>query len=1164
MGRWCLYSAGYTGGHNRADESPWVLDVARMSATAALEQPRSEHTITAMCMFRITTYDECWAQYTHVLICSSESYNNNQLNSPGDRVASALKCPILKSEHIHNRRSICVCKTHPTQNSDTICERKWGGDFVGDVNCTMLPGSAVRFEFRGREWKNCTNVEKLLRDGQRYVPDSSLSAIKSRVWDDSEWDGDSKLVDWKDTDWVTLAGEGKSMWQKQQQQRKAIGAQHTVAEQSQTYDIVQQVKREKFPGQHNPTRPKGQMPLPLYHPTAARYVDKNYDAIVDWGQSKDHREATANAQYRPDSLSIRQPLHQRQSSLTNINEAQHRTQFTAFTEHKSQEKIPLPSTVAAQTQPAVPSGPNMIPVWELARLLREKEEKDGKKFGDPSSKTWMDLVSDTTTRMRDDEHSMYYVNQAMNVQTQVPAPREVSSAPIYASENSQDRRKMELEEKRNNFLQNTYKQRFAIRKKLNDQTQEAGQPVQYGTQGVNMHISEQQDNAPLTNTPSHALWNGLSEFVIPHEYNNALPESDDKNFNFNNYSPTKHLTEDVEMRVPHRSSNFAPKDLLGVPPQASYSVVEDSLEATHSTVGAVSRDPVLTSRMLRHVERLQARRLDPESDPYQNASETKLRAERRAMRIFREVRARSRIQAIKQEDPTQNALQIQSQPDNFVQQSSHLQEIPEIKAMRKLQEIEDQSKIQGNRNKRDVLHDQGQLDAFLQDFTRSQQEIAREMWMAEKEKVDMNYTNLDYQATGDVNESDGEAEIEAQKKRKIDLHYSGLLLEMDAKRRKLGEDKVDFESEEARNKRMRDLQYSGLIPNMDAAKPSEDRLQVESDEDLKKRQRDLESSRLKNANAQSILPKKKEKKDTVSATTKQTMTPLGPVEIPASFHESYQKQFPKKPKEPKAQFRHRKVAAFLNSVEYKQLKSAGAGTIAGKVTDMQRQGGKGNKVSDYDSGMHPTRSKSNDEELIRYTIDMPLSMMNIKGGKKIHDYDSGMHPTQSKRHDEELIRHATDIPLSMVNSKGGKHSQNQNEANSGRQRRVRKSRKAKALVVQEQPMSNTGGNGELEPAGKLIVKILDVKKPRKVMTVDDEESAEYESDQDMDMKIDTRGSQITDFIGPQRPLQSFHITMPVAIQYTDTVLEEKANGSETVVDLTTGTGWEFPVDLTSD
>lgn len=52
-----------------------------------------------------------------------------------------------------------------------------------------------------------------------------------------------------------------------------------------------------------------------------------------------------------------------------------------------------------------------------------------------------------------------------------------------------------------------------------------------------------------------------------------------------------------------------------------------------------------------------------------------------------------------------------------------------------------------------------------------------------------------------------------------------------------------------------------------------------------------------------------------------------PVFIPKSFHDSYQSQFPRQPNEKRAAFKDRKYAAYINSEEYQQQKSASANAM---------------------------------------------------------------------------------------------------------------------------------------------------------------------------------------------------------------------------------------------
>ncbi|ESZ92584.1 hypothetical protein SBOR_7044 [Sclerotinia borealis F-4128] len=496
-----------------------------------------------MCMFRITNYDECWAQYIHVLICSIETSKKNQLESPRHRVNSALKCPNLKSEHIHMGRSRCFCKTHPSQNMGAVCARMWGGDFVGDVQCAMLPGSAVRFEFRNRKWQNCTDVDRLLRGGSRFLPDSYVPKLKTRNWNDSEWDGDSKLIEWRDTDWVTLAEKGMSMWRSKQ--RKVIGGQDTVMQDgiepsqvSPTYEDVQLVKHEMFSTQHNLSRPKGQMPLTRYDMQTSRCVGKINDGKVEWRQSKEQRGAVTNGPYKPASPpSADQPQHKRQSLILDINQAQHRKQFTAgpnmmptgenarslreekekgFDEIQAQLTAAVPTPQSIPTGPrtmSIPIGPRMMRTWEEVRLGGEKLENESKQSETPSANyiSLADPISANKSRLRGGDNSPQYADRATNAEARVTTSLEVSSVTVCASETSQERRKRKHKEKRNTFLQHTHKKRLAVcEKKLNVQKQESGQSVRDGTREVNMHASVQQDDKPLTAASPYSPCIGVS------------------------------------------------------------------------------------------------------------------------------------------------------------------------------------------------------------------------------------------------------------------------------------------------------------------------------------------------------------------------------------------------------------------------------------------------------------------------------------------------------------------------------------------------------------------------------------------------------------------------------------------------------------------------------
>ncbi|CAD6450193.1 85bf5719-38e4-48bf-a07d-174dc0cd94c2 [Sclerotinia trifoliorum] len=687
-----------------------------------------------MCMFRLTTYDNCWAQYRHVLICPVGSHTSNEFSPLGDHVESALKCPNLKTEHIHIGHSRCSCKSHPSQEFEIVCERMWGGDFFGEVNCTLLPGSAARFELRNRQWTNCTNVDMLLRGGDRFVPENHVPGAQE--WNDREWDGASKVVDWRDKDWVTLAEQGKDT--RGQNMVMEEGAMST--ERSQAYKDAQLAKNEIFSVDHKLTRQVN---------TANHYAGNISDAVAKWRQLKDQRETAANGQYMPPlQPSVGQPRYQRQASIPIIDQPRHIRHFKAQPGHEAQHNVESPSASAFGTSPVVlfglekmsvweaahlrteerkketsanvltpvpvPLGPRTLSIRELARTLKEKQEKERKGLGAQSDnylQSPKNLISAETRSAKGDGHSMDHANQAANVETRLPAAREVSLTSAHTVQSSQDKRKREREEKRNKFLQNTYNQRVAIRENnLNNQTQESAQSAQDSTQDFSMHIHAEENNASSTSAPLSARRNGMPEFVVHQDYNTTLPESDDSNLNFNNYPSIKQLAEGTEMSVSQKFSH-------------------------------PGREDFLTPRQLSHISRHQARLSDPKSDPRWNLSKTKLRAERRAIRKVQEISEQSKI-PFEQGEITHSILQAQISPDILPQESSYLQERPERTAMRKLQEIEEQSKIQGNRNKRDILNDPDQLDAFLQDFTFSQQEIVRDIWMKEKDKVDEKYLKL--------------------------------------------------------------------------------------------------------------------------------------------------------------------------------------------------------------------------------------------------------------------------------------------------------------------------------------------------------------------------------------------------------------------------------------
>ncbi|EDO01394.1 predicted protein [Sclerotinia sclerotiorum 1980 UF-70] len=664
----------------------------------------------------------------------------NEFSPPGDRVKSALKCPNLKTEHIHLGHSRCSCKSHPTQYFETVCERMWGGDFVGEVNCTLLPGSAARFELRNRQWTNCTNVDMLLRGGDRFVPGDYTPGAQE--WNDSEWDGASKVVDWRDTDWVTFAEQGKDT----RGQNTAMEEGIMFTERSQTYKDAQLMKSETFSADHKLTRQVN---------TANDYAGNISDAVAKWRQLKDQREAAEHGQYMPPSPpSVGQPRYQRKASIPIIDQPRHIRQFATQNGHEAQHNVESPSASTVGTSPVVsiglkkmsvweavhlrreegkketsglgapstanvltplpvPLGPRAMSVWELARDLKAKQKKERKGLAAQSDNDLQgpkNLISTDTRSAKGDGHSMDDANQVVNMGTQLLAEREVSLAPVYTIESSQGKRKRKRDEKRNNFLRNTYNQRIARRgKKLKDQTQKPAPSAQDSAQDVDMHVSVEQHNAS-SSAPLSIPWNGVPEPAGHQEYKNTLLEFDDSNLNFNNYPSIKRLTEETGVAVPQ---NF------------SHPGHEESL----------------TLRQLRHISRYQARLSEPKSDPHWNLGKTKLRAERRAIRKTQEISEQLKI-PFEQKETTQSVLQAQVTPDILLQESSNLQERAERMVMEKLQEIEEQSKIQGNRNKLDILNDPNQLDAFLQDFTVSQQEVVREMWMKEKNKVNEKYLKL--------------------------------------------------------------------------------------------------------------------------------------------------------------------------------------------------------------------------------------------------------------------------------------------------------------------------------------------------------------------------------------------------------------------------------------
>ncbi|KAA8574399.1 hypothetical protein EYC84_005875 [Monilinia fructicola] len=694
------------------------------------------------------------------------------------------------------------------------CTRMWGGDFVGDVNCMMLPGSAVRFEFRDREWRNCTNVNNLLRGDMRFVPHLYKPLMTAQVWLDSEWDGDSKLVDWRDTDWVTLAEKGLSIW-RSQKQVQVFGDHHTDMRNrsrphgdSQTHNHLLSERREMFSTQTYQHRPEGQMSLPLYNTTVDSYVGKIDDVIASRRQTNKLRGAAPDGQYMPPSLSsVRQPQFQRQSPISNKNlptdaQAQQKRRWKAFeeakakanalAERKAQETVPSPSTFSVQTPPVLPEKPKIMPVWELARILKERERKESELPSTNSMKSLTDSVSSMVTRARDDNQSLQHANQTAKVGARVSVSQEVSSAHAHTSDQSQSYRLREQDEKRSRFLQNKYKQRLAMLSMRLDEAKEAGQPVQDDTHHADIHTSPNQGNSALINAPLFLPWNGVPAFVVPYEYNNTLPESDDRNFDFNNYSPTEQPTDEVELVASHDTTYSAPEHPLVVPFQAPSSVLKDWLTAPSHTSYAARGGPFLTPRMIRDVEIVEARFSNPDFNTIETLTETQRSAEKRVMIMIKEAEAQSKFhpvdqeepmedvlhiqgqtdallqdssplrgsteklqktedqdqskfQAIKQEDTMKGisaALQVQKKSDALIQESGHLQENPETKAMRELQRIEHESNIQGSGSMRDILHDQTQLDTFLQDFTSPQQEMVRKMWMVRRDKSDDEYSRL--------------------------------------------------------------------------------------------------------------------------------------------------------------------------------------------------------------------------------------------------------------------------------------------------------------------------------------------------------------------------------------------------------------------------------------
>ncbi|TEY78595.1 hypothetical protein BOTCAL_0047g00190 [Botryotinia calthae] len=736
-----------------------------------------------MCMFRITTYDECWGQYTHLLICYNESSNNSELISPQDRVLSALKCPNLKSEHINIGGSRCDCKIKP-RAFKAVCKRKWGGDFVGSVNCSMNPESAVKFQFRGREWENCTNVEMLLRGGSRIPPaDYNPSA---QAWNDSEWNGDSKQVDWRDKDWVTLAEKGMSTWQRRQKGRRNNVQDPTtpgvaqVSEKSQTYEEVQLEKSGMFSTEHNLTTPKGQK-LPPQHDVTSHRVGTFSTAVVDWRRLKDQNKTTVGDQHVPPSLpSVGQSQFQKKTPIPHINQVQHGRQPTMNTGHQNQQTV-LPSlTATAQTSQIVPTGPNAMPVWEaersrgerknswgvqlggqptasaemgsvtplrpkvmpvwqLAQILKGKQELEKKNIGAPLGDYRQISMDPIVAATRENKIHDQYASQSG---TQASTHLEISSPPVAVSENSQDQGERGKDRKRNNLLPNTYRQRVVLReKKSKDQVRESAPSVQGDFQDVNTHIPSREDNNLSTNTPLAKPWNGVPEYVVSQEYNDTLPESDDRNFNFNNCSPSKQTLEKVPMADPNEVLESGPESLDKTSQKAPITGVENPQAAPYIASDSPHRE-YLTPLEPLQLERSQARFASPEYQPYLNISEDELEVKNGAVKEHQDISEQSEPQGTEREQRTQHSIQTRRQSDALIQEPSHSQENFQRKAFRKLQEIEEQSKIPGNRNKRDLLHDFSQLDAYLQDFTLSQQGIAREMWMAEKAKVDKKFSKF--------------------------------------------------------------------------------------------------------------------------------------------------------------------------------------------------------------------------------------------------------------------------------------------------------------------------------------------------------------------------------------------------------------------------------------
>lgn len=661
-------------------------------------------------MLRITTYDTCWAQYTHVLICSTESPKSLH-KSPQGRAKSALECPNLNSEHAHVKDFKCSCKTQPEQacNPQTVCQRLWGGDFVGEVNCQMLRGSAVRFEFRGREWKNCTNAEKLLNNDNRCVPDKLVSEITSRDWNDGEWDGHIKVVDWRDTDWVTLAQKGMIMWEKNQligsvgAPFAAMREHYHYANGFRGYNDFQPGRNEWVLTRQNQPRSQGKMHFSAYTSPG------NYDFDI------------------PSPPSVGQPRYQRRASTLTYNtrpdQAPHRRQFDAYAAARDRaqeiaQRIAQPSsshspaffrtgateisvqemkrglikpveveeeTHESQAQlsaPLLPGGPKMIPIWEAARILqerkeRERQEKENQEKERRELKAPSDIpLKDTTGpafstgfKTEEDQSNSQHKNHATNTVVQVSISMDASSVPAHEIEGPQSRRQREKDEKRDSFLHGADEERVAEREnKLSNQIQEAAQSVQDDTQDVDMIDSVQrvtpmqQDNVPR--------WNGVPQWLLPHDNINTLPDSDDRNFNFDAISPTgQPVSTEIGMVAPQQGLDHAPRYTLAAPQQSSH---------------IVSGGPPLTSHM---------------------------------------------------KEKSVHAPKVYNQSDTLVRESLNFQEAPDKRAMIKLSEIVKESNMQGNRSISDVLHDVIRLDSFLGDFEPSQQEIARGMWMAMRDKL---------------------------------------------------------------------------------------------------------------------------------------------------------------------------------------------------------------------------------------------------------------------------------------------------------------------------------------------------------------------------------------------------------------------------------------------